>query len=128
MKKYTPFELELSKLAKISNTPNLIEQLQHQEQFGNVVVFSDPSVGFVALKLIKRNEQSVLFVWVAISRTKQAITTAFPMIEQTAAETGCAFIEFETTHKGFKRIAKRIGFELVGKRDIFTIYRKRVQL
>jgi len=128
MKKYMDFEVELSRLAKLTDNANLVQELQYNEKHNGLVVLSDPDFGFGALKLTTRNNQSVLFIWVAISRIKQGIDTALPMIEQIATEAGCTFIEFETTHKGFKRIAKRIGFTPVGKRNIFTVYSKRVLL
>ena len=126
MKKYQPFKSELTKLGELANTPDLIDQLQAKETNQEITVYSDPDLGFLAVKPVTRANQLTLFVWVAISRLPNGIVTVLPMLEQMARETGCSAIEFETTRKGFKRVARNIGFVPIGQREIFTIYRKEV--
>lgn len=119
--KFYPFQKELLKLSS-----TLITELQQAEQRNEIVIFSEPSLGFFVAKPIPRKDHLILFVWVGISRIKNGITHALPMIEDMAKATQCSAIEFETTRKGFARIAQSFGFKATGKRDIYTIYTKEV--
>lgn len=127
MKNYATFRAALNKLSILSDTPDLIQELTELEAIGDIFIASKPNVFFVALKPISRaNGEYIMFVWVGISLKPKGIEQYLPALVEMAKDGGCTAIEFETTRKGFKRIASSIGFSNVGQRDIYTIYRKEV--
>ncbi|MBO9492065.1 hypothetical protein J7384_17015 [Endozoicomonas sp. G2_1] len=126
MNKFQPFVGELTKLAKATGVPDLIEQLKTAQEKGEAIIYSEPHIGFLAVKPTFRDDELVLFVWVGISRMTNGLKHGVRMCQQMASETACKAVEFETSRKGFKRIAGRMGFIPKARRNQFITYRKEV--
>jgi hypothetical protein len=126
MKNYATFRATLTKLAALSNTPDLIQQLTDLEASGDIFIASIPDEFFVAIKSVVQNGENIMFVWIGIGLKPNTLKAYLPYFIEMAKEGGCKAIEFESTRKGFSRIAKSIGFTNTGKRGIYDIYRKEV--
>lgn len=104
-----PFIPLIQRVAGDVNEPGLLSDIQSACRKKQAFCFGDSNTR-VVLRLMERNGEKYILVWLGVSRGTGALEKFNPIVTDLSRASGAEWFEFCTTRRGFTRVAGRLGF------------------
>lgn len=106
MNKFLPL---ISRVSVDVNEPDLLESIKDACRKKQAFCFGDQDTR-VVLRLMSRNGEKYMLVWLAVSCGAGALDKFNPIVTELTRSAGAKWFEFCTTRRGFLRAAGKLGF------------------
>lgn len=104
-----PFISLIQRVASDVAEPQLLEKIQSACRKKQAFCFGDNDTR-VVLRLMERNGEKYMLVWLGVSRGTGALEKFNPIVTELSHAAGAGWFEFCTTRRGFIRAAGKLGF------------------
>ena len=104
-----PFISLIQRVASDVAEPQLMEDIQSACRKKQVFCFGDNDTR-VALRLMERDGEKYMLVWLGVSRGTGALEKFNPIVTELSRAAGAGWFEFCTSRRGFSRAAGKLGF------------------
>lgn len=104
-----PFISLIQRVASDVAEPQLLEKIHSACRKKQAFCFGDNDTR-VVLRLMERNGEKYMLVWLGVSRGTGALEKFNPIVTELSHAAGAGWFEFCTTRRGFIRAAGKLGF------------------